>query len=186
MQTFEVTNDHILCQVEDNTNYNIECEFYFASDSILVAKYSLSPELIGITDIKVSISFINYEAFQNTNHKSLQAEKSFEVIATRGAVSAVAAMSAATTGFGFLTTVLISVGISTVTGSSMELLWSMTNTEQIIFYFALLDLAYPSDTMLIFSYMGYANFQTQIFIYVTTLIFNDGFFDSDAYKPRFS
>ena len=60
----------------------------------------------------------------------------------------------------------LSIGVSLVTGGSIELMWSLANTLQILFFYAMLDLHYPPELSTVFSYMSYSNFDNPLFEYI--------------------
>lgn len=71
----------------------------------------------------------------------------------------------------FIFTVVISFGVSVLTGGSMELMWSLANTLQILFFFSLLSLHFTTDLKTVFSFMSYSNFSNPLTEYITEKVF---------------
>ena len=69
------------------------------------------------------------------------------------------------TSFLFLSLMLLSLLVSILTGGSVELMWSLANTLQIMFYYNLLDLNFTPELKDVFSYMKYSNFDNKVFEY---------------------
>ena len=61
---------------------------------------------------------------------------------------------------------LMSIGVSFITGGSIELMWSLANTLQIVYYFGVLDLNYTPELLATFSYMKYSNFDNPVFEFI--------------------
>ena len=49
----------------------------------------------------------------------------------------------------------------------MELMWSLANTLQIIFFFGMINLYYSADLKALFSYMSYSNFDNPLTDYIS-------------------
>ena len=70
----------------------------------------------------------------------------------------------------FIFSFLISVGVSILTGGSMEQMWSLANTLQIIFFYGTLNLYFSTDLKSLLSYMRYSNFDNPATDYITEWI----------------
>ena len=66
----------------------------------------------------------------------------------------------------FIFIMLMSIGVSLITGGSIELMWSLANTLQILYYYGILDLNYTPELLATFSYMKYSNFDNPVFEFV--------------------
>ena len=144
----------------------------------------MSPELVNFVTLNVIINFKQTEAFMNTRNVAIQSQEDIIVSIDDNQVSSSAEASAKSASYTFLIYVAISFGISLITGGSLELMWSLTNTLQIISFLSLLDLYYPKGINLVFKYMKFANFNNQILSYLTILIFG-GNFDKNPVNARF-
>ena len=61
---------------------------------------------------------------------------------------------------------LLSIGINLVTGDSIELMWSLANTLQIMFYYGLMNLYFSPELLITFYYMRYSNFDNPAFEWI--------------------
>lgn len=59
--------------------------------------------------------------------------------------------------FGLTSTVAIAMGSSVLLGSSMEAMWSLVNTCQLLFFLGLVSVYYPQNILNFFTYLGMAN-----------------------------
>ena len=66
----------------------------------------------------------------------------------------------------FIFIMLMLIGVSFITGGSIELMWSLANTLQIVYYFGVLDLNYTPELLATFSYMKYSNFDNPVFEFI--------------------
>ena len=73
----------------------------------------------------------------------------------------------------------ISFGASVIGGGSLELMWSMVNTLQIIYYIGLMKLYYPAHVHVFFGYLGLSNMDNEVIALLTQMIFGDIFFVSN-------
>ena len=78
-----------------------------------------------------------------------------------------------TTTTAFVLTALIQIVAAIVTGGSMELMWSMVNTLQIIYYIGLMSLLYPAHVNVFFGYLALANANNVLLSYITSSIFGN-------------
>ena len=114
-------------------------------------------------------------AFKSEHDIPMEAGKMFEF--TVGALASSKSVQSGGSGasYTFVFALLISLGVSLITGGSTELMWSLANTLQIIFYFGYLNLYYTPELLAVFSYMKFSNFDNPIFDYIkekTSTIFS--------------
>ena len=64
----------------------------------------------------------------------------------------------------------ISIWVSLLTGGSMELMWSLANTLQIMFFYGTLNLYLSTDLKNLFSFMRYSNFDNPVTDYISNLV----------------
>ncbi|CAI2386813.1 unnamed protein product [Moneuplotes crassus] len=134
----------------------------FASKTQLKIKYTMTPVILGGNGETLTVTFQDVSAFSTENKIALSntMEFKYEFDVMPASATTESAGSGAT--FMFLLTFGFSLGISVVTGSSMELMWSLANTLQILFILGLLRLHYPSNLKAVYSYMKYSNFDNPI------------------------
>ena len=53
----------------------------------------------------------------------------------------------------------------------MELMWSLANTLQLLFFIGLIELNYPSDLESTYKIMSYSNFDNPLTKYMTSVVF---------------
>ena len=72
----------------------------------------------------------------------------------------------------FIFIMLMSIGVSLITGGSLELMWSLANTLQVMYYYGMLDLNYTPELLATFSYMKYSNFDNPVFEFIRSKAMN--------------
>ena len=70
----------------------------------------------------------------------------------------------------FIFIMLLSIGVGIITGGSLELMWSLANTLQVMFFFGMLSLYYSSELKATFSYMKYSNFDNPAFEFIRSKV----------------
>ena len=133
--------------------------------TIQTISFSSSPSLIGV-DEYITLQLLRVENFQSEYSIPISNSQQFIFTVPRLSSSQVANIGGSTASYMFLFTILLSIAVSVITGDSIELMWSMTNTLQLMFYLSYLDLYYSSDLLRIFSYMKYSNFDNEGFEYI--------------------
>ena len=66
----------------------------------------------------------------------------------------------------FIISLFLSIAVSIATGDPIDIMWSMANTLQILYYLSLQNLYYSSDLLQVFLYMKYSNFDNEGFQYI--------------------
>ncbi|CAI2358753.1 unnamed protein product [Moneuplotes crassus] len=128
----------------------------------LKIKYSIIPEILGGNGEILQVTFEDVNAFTSQDKMTISNNVQYKY--QFGEIPASATTEAAGSGATvmFFLTFGFSIGVSVLTGSSMELMWSLTNTLQIVFILGLLRLHYPSNLKEVYSYMKYSNFDNPI------------------------
>ena len=85
----------------------------------------------------------------------------------------------------FLTSMAISVGAGVLTGGSLELMWCMINTLQIIYYIGLMSLLYPPHVNVFFGFLALANANNALLSAISTLVFGTRINDNNPVTNRF-
>lgn len=134
----------------------------FVDESNLKIVYSVSPGILGGANEALILTITDLSAFTSNKSISLITESqfifTFELV--QASESAEAASSSAS--YMLVATFGVSVISSVLTGGSMELMWSLANTLQIVFMLGLLNLYYPANLLVAFRYMGYSNFENPV------------------------
>ena len=184
MQIVNITDELMSCSASGANGYTVQWSFTFVSDTQINVGYTVSPELVNFVSLNVIIDFKQTDVFMNTRNVSIESQESIVVSVDDNQVSYSAEASAKSASYTFLIYAGISFGISIITGGSLELMWSLTNTLQIISFLNLLDLYYPKGINLLFKYMKFANFNNQALSLLTKYLFG-GNFDANPINTRF-
>ena len=171
MKEHEFIEDEISCEFFGPfLEYDIKCNMFYSSSTILVIKYSVTPSIIGGVDEVLLIILNDIKALTSENQIPIPSPLDFKFRFDKVEPSAQAQSAGTGASYTFILTFLISMGVSILTGSSMELMWSFTNTLQIVFIFGLLNLHYPPSLKLAFSYMKYSNFDNPMTQYLSKFV----------------
>ena len=142
----------------------------FISNKFIV-DFVVTPLLIGGIGENVKLELKDISGFRSNESIPILTEQVFSYTVSAFPVSASTKSSGQGASYTFILTIIGSLGVSILTGGSMELMWSLANTLQIIFFLGLLDLNYSSDLQNTFKIMGYSNFDNPLTKYVTMMIF---------------
>ena len=153
-----------------NSPYSVSWSAEF-DKNLLKISFTSSPVLLGGIGEKVQLQLINVLAFKSEYDISMEAPKLFEY--TVYALSSYSSVQSGGSGasYTFIFVMLISLGVSLFTGGSVELMWSLANSLQIIFFFGYLNLYYTPELLTVFSYMKFSNFDNPIFEYIRSKTF---------------
>ena len=153
-----------------NSPYTVSWSTEF-DKNILKISFTWNPILLGGIGEKVQLQLINVLAFKSEYDISMEASKVLEY--TVNALSSSSSVQSGGSGasYTFIFVMLISLGVSLFTGGSVELMWSLANTLQIIFFFGYFNLYYTPELLTVFSYMKFSNFDNPIFEYIRSKTF---------------
>ena len=166
MKTTAFTGTDIQVDVAGpNSPYSVTWSASFSNNTLSV-KYSSEPPVIGGLGETLTLYLLNVEAFKSEHLIPMQSPLSFSFSFGVADPSAGAESGGKGASYTFVFTILLSVGVSLFTGGSMELMWSLANTLQLLFFFALLHLYYSSDLKTVFGYMRYSNFENPLTAYL--------------------
>jgi len=170
MSEHEFSGDEFTLSFEGpSIDYELSYSSSFTSKATLKLKYSISPGIVGGSGEQLTVEFSDILAFQSSNGIPISTQYvhkySFEVVEA----SAQAESAGSGASFMFLSSFLLSIGASLMTGQSMELMWSLANTLQIIYILGLLDLYFPPNLLAVISYMKYSNFDNPFTQYLSNL-----------------
>ena len=130
----------------------------------------MSPALLGGIGETVLLQLITVTKFKSEHEipKAAPQQFTFSVAALSASESTQSGGSGAS--YMFIFTMLLSIGISVLTGGSMELMWSLANTLQILFYFGMLNLYFSSDLIAVYGFLKFSNFDNPISDYISTFV----------------
>jgi hypothetical protein len=152
-----------------NSPYSLSWTSKFENDTFTVS-YSVSPPILGGVGENIKLVLANIKAFKSIHLIPMSSPLTFDYSFGELEASAGTQTGGKGASYTFIFTILLSIGISLVTGGSMELMWSMANTLQLIFFLGLLDLYYYSDLKAVFGFMKYSNFENPLSGYITKYI----------------
>ena len=152
-----------------NSPYSVSWSASFSQKQFIV-NFSMSPALLGGIGETVLLQLITVTKFKNEHEipKAAPQQFTFSVAALSASESTQSGGSGAS--YMFIFTMLLSIGISVLTGGSMELMWSLANTLQILFYFGMLNLYFSSDLIAVYGFLKYSNFDNPISDYISTFV----------------
>ena len=152
-----------------NNPYTLSMNYTFSQNN-LIFYFTPSPALVGGVGEMVNIQLIEVTKFKSFHKIPLKSMKifRFEVLALEVNESTKSAGSGAS--YMFIASGVVSIGVSLLTGGSIELLWSLANTLQILFFFGMLDLYYTSDLLMVYTLMKYSNFDNPASQFLTEKI----------------
>ena len=167
MRQSQITSNAMSLSMTGNqAPYTIRWSASFIDDKHIKLSFSVSPQIIGRMNEVLKISLTDIIYYKNIYGIAMASPVSFEVSLNKIYPPASITAAAESVGYAFLITFGVSVWASILSGSSMELMWSMSNTLQIIYFLGLMSLYYPPHTLVVFNYIAYSNFQNPIFSYV--------------------
>ena len=167
MRQSQITSNAMsLSMTGDQAPYTIRWSASFIDDKHIKLSISVSPQIIGGMDGILKISIIDTRYYKNIYGIAIASPISLEVSLNKISPPESATAAAKSAGYTFLITFGVSIWATVLSGSSMELMWSMSNTLQIIYFLGLMSLYYPPHTLVVFNYIAYSNFQNPIFSYV--------------------
>lgn len=158
--------DFIADMVGPSEPYVVSWDSNFVDDQLIIT-FSCSPPILGGLGEILVIEFINVNAYKSVHLIPISSNKIFKFEIPEVPPSATSQTAKGGASYTFIFTMGISIGISLLTGGSMELMWSLANTLQIIFFFSMLNLYYSSDLLSVFSFMSYSNFDNPITSYIS-------------------
>jgi hypothetical protein len=158
MKDTKIVDNDISLVLTGPSAYSVTWKASFV-DNKLIINFDSSPTIIGGEGEIVSLKLANVKAFQNLYNIPITTPYGFTFDASKPASSANIQSASNGASYTFLFTALISIGIGILTGGSMELMWSLANTLQIIYFFGMMDLYYSADLQTVFDFMAYCNFE---------------------------
>ena len=156
-----------------NSPHKISWSSQFINSSYQMS-FTSTPALVGGIGEVITVQLINVGRFKSIKKIPIKsfAELKFNVMSFEPNQSTQAAGSGAS--YTFIVTGIISIIIGVLTGGSIELMWSLANTLQILFFFGMLNLYYSADLLTMYSFMKYSNFDNPASDYLsskTTVVF---------------
>ena len=135
MSNYSFNGTEVSLSVESSSwTYELSWSLSFTSPSQLIIKYSVSPLLIGGNEESIILNFVNVDAFKS--EKGIPISTQYKIQFSLETVEASEGVNQANSGAAYILilTFVLSIGVSVVTGQSMELMWALAHTLQILFF----------------------------------------------------
>ena len=148
-----------------NSPYSVSWTATFDKSNLRIS-FSSAPVLLGGINEIVLVQLIEVSKFKSEHSISIFSTNLF-TFKVSGLPPSESTQSGGSGGsYMLIFAMLLSIGVSIFTGGSIELMWSLANTLQILFYFGILNLYYTPELGDMFSYMKYSNFDNPAFEYI--------------------
>ena len=162
-----ITSEDILVDAYGpNEPYSISWSASFQNSTFIVT-FSTVPVIIGGHNEAIDFEILNVNKFKSSNSIPMQSPVRYVFKYPTPDPNKSAEGTSKGASYTFIFSFLISVGVSIMTGGSMELMWSLANTLQIIFFYGTLNLYFSTDLKTLFTFMRYSNFDNPITDYIT-------------------
>lgn len=115
------------------SGYTVSWSAAYISEKKLKLMYSVSPGIVGGVSETLRVSLSDVSAFKSSHSIAITSSSEYEYIFDTIQVSASAQAAGKGASYMFVFTFALSIGANILTGGSMELMWSLTNTLQIVF-----------------------------------------------------
>ena len=157
-----ITKDYLNLDIlGPNEPYNISWNSTFEKNSFIVS-FTSSPVLFGGIGETIVLQLNEVSKFKSSNKIPMKSSKEYKFIVESFTPSESVQSAGSGASYTFIITMVLSLGISVLTGGSIELMWSLANTLQIMFFFGMLKLNFSSDLILMYSYMKYSNLDNPV------------------------
>ncbi|CAI2362177.1 unnamed protein product [Moneuplotes crassus] len=167
-------------------SYKTSSKLSYTSDNILSLKYSVSPSIIGGSNEELLVTFAEVQAFVGTSSipisNQFEFKYKFEVLPSSETAKGASSMAL----FTLILSFTLSVGLSVITGDSMEQMWIFTNTIQILSFANLLQINFPSNLRAALKFMKYSNLEDPLTTMLSEWVFAMLNYKSDRDYTEFS
>ena len=157
-----ITGDDVSLDIfGPNEPYSISWNSTFEKNSFIVS-FTSSPVLFGGIGETIVLQLNEVSRFKSNNKIPMKSAKQYKFIVESFTPSESTQSAGSGASYTFIIAMVLSLGVSVLTGGSIELMWSLANTLQIMFFFGMLKLNFSSDLILIYSYMKYSNLDNPV------------------------
>lgn len=186
MNQYIITDKEIALSISgQNGPYTVSWSASFSGKQFIV-NLTPSPELLGGIGETITLQLNDIERFKSEHLIPMFSPVTFSFEVEAFPVSESAESGSSGASYTFLITLGISLGISLLTGGSMELMWSLANTLQILFFIGLIDLNYSSDLQSVYEIMAYSNFDNPLTQYLSNFVIKSVNFIQTPVSSKFS
>ena len=171
--TLEITNitenDLYINIYGTEVSYSFAWTASYTDSSTVLIETNIRSEIFGGNNEIIVLEFLSDSAFtsvysgRGTNKETQHTKYLYTNIGARaGRPFGQAALTI------FLASLFVSI-ISSFGGNSMEMMWNMTNTLQIFYYFSYVYVQFPENVTSFFSYLQYSNAKNDFISYLSFL-----------------
>ena len=163
MKSQKITSfDMILDISGQNSPYSLTWTTNFDINK-LVINFSSSPNIFGNMNEIIFLQLKNVQAFKSEQGLSIMTPFTFEFIVDSISATQLSKSTSSGVSYSFAFTLLLSIAVSLFTGGSIDEMWSLANTIQVIFFYWKLKLYFPPDLLEVFSNLKFSNFDNPFF-----------------------
>ena len=172
MLDFNYTADDIsLLFSGPSLTYTVTWTASFVNNHTLKLSFAVDPPIIGSADETLSVGFNDITSFKSINLIPISNPIMFQYEFKKIEITKSAKTTGSGTSITFIMTFILSMGVSLLTGGSMEHMWSLTNTLQILYICGLLRLYYSPNLQQVFKLLEYSNFDNPITNEISKYVF---------------
>jgi hypothetical protein len=148
----------------------------FTNSATVTVDLNIKTELVGYNSEKVVLEFINLEKFKSANTgRYVNTDGELSGYLKKTEASAASKSLGQTTFYIFLISIALSA-VSSFGGNSMELIWCLMNTLQILYFISIINVRYPSHLENFFEYLGIVNADNEYISMFTYLFVSENKF----------
>ena len=185
MNITEIGEDDLLIEIQSIYKISYSWTARYADDTTLNINIDISSVLEGGETL--TISFINYKKYRSpgggclTSYKLITQMKStlFNTEESSRAVSSVAAFST-------YTGLIVTLSFTIIGGGSLEMIWALINTLQLISYLPLMTPYFPEHVRIMFFILKFANCDFELLANMFKYIISYGDSSDSEYSQLFT
>ena len=148
-----------------NSPYSVSWSAQFDDDKLRIS-FTSFPVLLGGINEKVVFQILNVQQIKSEFGISLLSTQIFTFVVPALPTSQSVEGGGSGASYMFVIMMVLSLGVSFLTGGSIELMWSLANSLQVMFFFTLINLNFTSELLTVFLYMKFSNFDNPAFEFI--------------------
>jgi hypothetical protein len=169
---------------EDKT-YSFIWNAKFTDSKTILIDTSFSTPLLGGKQEEVVVEFVSYSNFKSQySQRSINHETELSGYLNQEGEQT----SAKALGQSAMIIIFISVGITAISSfgnNSMEMMWGLMNTLQILYFISYIHVVFPDHLDTFFEYLKFANADNEYLKQLSFLIISDDNFSQDEVNGKF-
>lgn len=152
-----------------NEPYSITYSTKWVSKTRLEVSVAYISNLIGDGTEVLFVRLVTPHSYVSAQDIALEKSQIFKVDLSAQSEEGVGAAAGSAAQYGIVTSFAIGSASNFVMGSSMEKMWSLINTCQLIFYLGLVSVYFPKHVVSFFGYLKMANMENQFLSTLTRM-----------------